>query len=256
MDQNPSRLHLDELPTELLQQIFEYQRDAQTLCSLALVNKTCSRSVLPILFRILTVKVENDEHLRHLVNTMPTTVLQNVRHLTITGILTAKDQPIPLSPEPHPPWTFPTIVRNSFNEATSEYSYRANIVRSFIPKLQKEGLGGNFKDDLWLPLAILIKEFTILSDLIWNSPDQLPPCILKAVENKTPRCRLLIKTFHMRCLNSYDDFSGFDPHELALLTSPCLNSISTSIWPGTAEPPRPDFTENAILDVLTNSPSK
>lgn len=65
-----------------------------------------------------------------------------------------------------------------------------------------------------------------LTDLIWESQDQLPPCVLAALHDIKPRCRLHLQTFSLRSLiyNIREPLT-FDEHERTLATSPYLHSV-------------------------------
>src|SRR5205807_10350288 len=60
-----------------------------------------------------------------------------------------------------------------------------------------------------------------LVDLVYNYPDQFPPCLLQTLHEYRPQCRLRINTFNLYSLHA----PVIDPYELLLATSPCLYSI-------------------------------
>ncbi|KAI1096086.1 hypothetical protein F5B19DRAFT_218735 [Rostrohypoxylon terebratum] len=79
---------------------------------------------------------------------------------------------------------------------------------------------------LWLPLAELIRQLPSLADLIYQCyPSQFPPCLLEALHQHRPKCRLHIDNFHLRSLDANPPIA--DPHEFMIVTSPCLHSINT-----------------------------
>jgi len=77
-------------------------------------------------------------------------------------------------------------------------------------------------DDAWNHLASMIEQLPALSDLIYNCSNQFAPCILQALHQYLPQCKLHIKPFGFRIL----DATNMDAHEFALATSPCLHSVS------------------------------
>ncbi|KAI1414839.1 hypothetical protein F5Y13DRAFT_178693 [Hypoxylon sp. FL1857] len=84
-------------------------------------------------------------------------------------------------------------------------------------------------DQDWQPLAVLIKQLTNLTDLIYHRPNLVPPCLLQALHEKHPRCRLHIDDFKLYSLAPKPPI--LDPYELMVVTSPCLYSIYLSIEP-------------------------
>lgn len=83
-------------------------------------------------------------------------------------------------------------------------------------------------DAAWAPLADLIRLLPGLTDLIYQCPTQFPPCLLRALHDRASShiIRLHLRSFKLRML-SEDPAAAVtvDPHELALITSPCLHSV-------------------------------
>ncbi|KAI1423697.1 hypothetical protein F5Y12DRAFT_756309 [Xylaria sp. FL1777] len=76
----------------------------------------------------------------------------------------------------------------------------------------------------WTPLAFFISQMSGLKDFIWDMHKTLPPCILSVIH--VAACRLHIHNFVIDSLIQSDDPTRhWDPHELALATSPSLYSI-------------------------------
>lgn len=82
-------------------------------------------------------------------------------------------------------------------------------------------------DHLWLPLVDLIRQLPALADLIYQCyPSQFPPCLLEALHQHLPKCRLHIDNFHLRSIDADPPIA--DSHEFRIVTSPCLYSINTT----------------------------
>ncbi len=80
--------------------------------------------------------------------------------------------------------------------------------------------------DAWLPLAEFLGQLTDLKDLVYACTTQLPKCILEALHQHQPKCRLHVRTFSLRSLyEERDQPHDVDTDELALVKSPCLYSI-------------------------------
>ncbi|KAK4212640.1 hypothetical protein QBC37DRAFT_317783 [Rhypophila decipiens] len=85
-------------------------------------------------------------------------------------------------------------------------------------------------DPVWRPLANLLSRLPGLTDVIYHCPSQIPPCILHVLHSKRPRPRLQLHGFKMRSLllevpARLSSDIELDPHELAIMTSPCLSSL-------------------------------
>lgn len=87
------------------------------------------------------------------------------------------------------------------------------------------------EDAKWAPLAELIRLLPALADLIYQWPVQFPPCLLQAPHSKkNDHITLLhLHTFRLQMLGQHDlsaaQSIASDPHELALIRSPCLHTI-------------------------------
>lgn len=108
-------------------------------------------------------------------------------------------------------------------------------------------------DEDWHPLADLIKRLPRLTDLIYHCPRLIPPCLLQALHEHQPRCRLHIDDFRLH--NSATQPPFVDPHEFMVVTSPCLYSITLQLRrysPSDHDPPEVDIisTTQRILSRL------
>ncbi|KAJ5785057.1 uncharacterized protein N7503_010269 [Penicillium pulvis] len=76
-------------------------------------------------------------------------------------------------------------------------------------------------DDMWLPIANLLRQLPSLNDLLYGGLHQFAPCLLKAIHENSSSCQLWLNNFKLHSLGA----EQIDSHELALLSSPCLYSI-------------------------------
>ncbi|KAI5274876.1 hypothetical protein E4T47_02039 [Aureobasidium subglaciale] len=76
-------------------------------------------------------------------------------------------------------------------------------------------------NDAWKPVADLLRQFFALTDLLYELPHQVPPCILDALHQYQPQCRLHLRTFALRSLDQRE----LDKHELTIITSPSVHAI-------------------------------
>lgn len=79
------------------------------------------------------------------------------------------------------------------------------------------------EDGAWKPLANFIQRLPSLTDIYYSSSNQFLPCLLEALHQYRPQCRLHLYSFKLRSIYDSDD----DYCEFALVKSPCLYSIST-----------------------------
>jgi hypothetical protein len=78
------------------------------------------------------------------------------------------------------------------------------------------------EDSAWKPLANFIRQLPALADLVYARINEFAPCLLEVLHRHHPECRLHMSTLHFCSLNRQDT----DPHEFALVTSPCLYRTS------------------------------
>lgn len=83
-------------------------------------------------------------------------------------------------------------------------------------------------DEEWEPMAQLFDRLPGLREVVYKCPVQFPPCLLQALHDKMPQItpRLHLRAFKLRMMNdTITAWTDPDPHEMALLKSPCLDSL-------------------------------
>ncbi|KAF0331126.1 hypothetical protein GQ607_001434, partial [Colletotrichum asianum] len=118
----------------------------------------------------------------------------------------------------------------------------------------------------WKPLAKLIKKLPRLTDLLYACPNQFPPCMLDALHEYHPRCRLHLRNFHLHSIvdkpiNVPVPDDEETAHELRLASSPCLYSVRYSYafnygtyeeWNNGVLEPNPNSIHNsAVMRIVT-----
>lgn len=101
-------------------------------------------------------------------------------------------------------------------------------------------------DTAWPPLACLVQQLQFLSDFLHAGPGSFPPCLLEALLQYQPRCRLHVFTFRLRSLHLPET----DPDELALATAPCLHSIWVWYKDGLDDDDQPDYHSEAVESMV------
>jgi hypothetical protein len=101
-------------------------------------------------------------------------------------------------------------------------------------------------DHAWQPIVKLLRRCSSLQDLLCELKHQLPPCVLDALHQFRPRCRLHMRTFSARSLMESEP----DKHELALASSPCLYSIWFSHMESEEDEPYANRSRRVVQQVL------
>ncbi|KAK1839261.1 hypothetical protein CCHR01_18123 [Colletotrichum chrysophilum] len=88
-------------------------------------------------------------------------------------------------------------------------------------------------NEFWKPLAKLIERLPRLKELLYACPNQFPPCLLAALHEHHPSCRLHLRNFHLHSIKDRHGLAAVldaeeTDHELRLASSPCLHSIRYS----------------------------
>jgi hypothetical protein len=241
---------LEELPTEMLQQIAGYLHGTPSLLSFSLASKTCHHAALPLSFRNIYLTVSNRESLQLDVDTLieilsRSNSARHVRFLAIKGFLRG--------------------VMSSALEAQEariwygEDSSRAALEKSgdseiFDGEEPVFGLGMWYvctgsvikkhseEDEAWAPVINLINGLPGLTTLEYNCHNQFPPTLLDAIQDH--KCKLHHMTFRMRSLLEHTP----DLYEMALATSPCLYKAKIR-WNHRDSKGDDDFNHEAIMEL-------
>lgn len=212
-----SRSLMGYLPPETLHHIARYLHDTHrpSLVSFSSVNKACNDAANVWLFRNIQLYVYVDYPAEVRENAIRWTgILQrahglgHVRQITIV----CRDT----EPEPNDESCF-----------WLDHTYRRSDRKDGYPWYEPDEpfdpiVLGDEDDRAWLPVANLISLTSHLSDLVYRPKHMLPPCILKVLHDQLSNCRLHIDWFRLKSLLE----PSLDPHELAIVTSPCLYSIA------------------------------
>jgi hypothetical protein len=219
---------LADIPIEILWQICLgiHSSDRNSLLSLSLVSRHMRSAVLPVLFKIITVTIRDGQHLEEKLKVLSTSTIQHVRAIVVQGWIPEDNEK-------------PEDIKSICDKLTPKSTHW--ILTHFAP-IDNHGLwyqfGGKIKsqdptisaiqDEAWSPMAQLIRKCSVLTDLVWKSTDQIPPCVLDCIHNYHPTCKLHLNTFWLRSLDScVDPNPKINAHELTIIQSPCLFSIVT-----------------------------
>jgi hypothetical protein len=83
---------------------------------------------------------------------------------------------------------------------------------------------------MWEPLAQFLLKCRGLKELVWQSDDQVPRCILDILHDQLPRVHLHVDKFDLRSLHQEPDhLHDIDPDEYMLATSPSLRTVGADV---------------------------
>ena len=217
-------LSLDNLPSTVLLRVCDYlDRDyTSSLLAFARVSKSCYSVATFLLFRTIRFSTRNNlaEDVQQCHDMLQRAAgFRCVRRLIVDG---------PWPPERSNELD-PREQRRCLRISAEDRGYGNRIVDqvqwSTVHAFKADNTPATAvyeTNEAWKPLASLIKQLHSLADLIYGCPSQFPPCLLEALHQHRPHCRLHINKFKLRSLNA----SSTDPYEVVLATSPCLHSIS------------------------------
>lgn len=196
-------MSLLSLPLELLQDIAGYLETAYrpSLEAFSLTNSVCHTASLPITFQRVCITVDSPEGLRRHVDALRgalsrTDSFSYIRHITVKGALRLRDKKkiegyatrAPLASFPYD--TREALNAQLLNEEPIDYEGIYTVhVESVIERSSEEDLA-------WAPLVKLLEEANIsLEDIVFDCRSQFPPCLLRILDERHPRCRLHHLTF-------------------------------------------------------------
>ncbi|KAK0666623.1 hypothetical protein QBC41DRAFT_230201 [Cercophora samala] len=250
-DTSPTMAILRTLSPELLHQVCEllYEEHRPSLVSFALASKQCHAIAGAYLFRRLTFNITTptglQKHTAKCIEILQRNhAFQHVRCVVLVGFY---DEGFGMYERPDPPFPFgrdeyrdehvemlwntapaPSLeweVNNARLHGIPDYS---KLDWRRVPISNTPASEAYDMDEPWDPMAKLISRLPGLREVIYQCPVQFPPCLLQALHNKMPQTipRLHLRTFELRVLNDTTTAdTDLDPHELALITSPCVRRI-------------------------------
>ncbi|KAK0721192.1 hypothetical protein B0T21DRAFT_373102 [Apiosordaria backusii] len=260
---------LYSLSNELLTKIFDFLYDLdnpKSFINLALTSKHCYEVATPLAYSTLIIKPWTPTQLRRAVRQCcerleRDTAFRHVRKLLIRGekgplrsilrgwprgdrivgsdewspsisrlseTLLEVDNLIPDSMDMKKPWYFDNHTHfdwlrdNKLEDKGLRIAYYEAIHdnnRSWYEQANRA----------WMPLADLIKRLPGLAQVHFSCLEQFPPCLLEAIHQRGPKCRLYLNEFVIPgdVLPSYTPtkLRTLTPHEKSILSSPCLYKI-------------------------------
>jgi hypothetical protein len=223
----------EQLPLLVLETIFEYVASndwhGRGIAAISLTSKYCHESAARerlqrINFELTTPsKLEKDIAKRE--NCMQHGNQHKfVRHMHVTGDFEQKDD-VPLT-------------RSGEQQALP-----------LEQNLNKDG-DATTLHQAWQLLAHFVAKCQGLRDLVWESFDQIPYCVLHELHHHLPRTRLHVRNYHLRSMYRHRyELDDIEHDDYALASSPNLYSINASCAVITPEGEW-NYNEEAVLDMV------
>ncbi|KAF7182839.1 hypothetical protein CNMCM7691_002583 [Aspergillus felis] len=225
-----TRYEFQALPPEIISLVVRFVADVHPLSVFRLlrVNKRCFALALSVAKSLVfhTVRLQ-----------FVTVNALNIKRLIIEGFL-VQDPP---EAEYDDEWFPAPVSRFSPLNRDPRDSYE------FEEELDGTGLDVCYRDrdidyECWESVAELIKRLPALDNLHHLHYEQFPPCLLQALHQYRPECRLHLHSFVLRSIWQ----PTAEEHEYCLVTSPSLHSITP--YYNTSRP------EGAGMTKLTRNP--
>ncbi|KAF2672241.1 hypothetical protein BT63DRAFT_477034 [Microthyrium microscopicum] len=242
MDSKMPRRKLDSLPVELLVMICEQLAIVHkpSLKSIACVNKTLRDATIPSLFATVKFTILDLAQLVDALQRLPSDAIPVVKHFIVDRWLWV------------PNWPEHIDLTNSGRYIASWSSEQEDPTADVFfpprhilhPKREPRILENSSaqSDSVWDPLANVIAQMTLLSELTWKSESRLPMCLLTQIHKSHSGCKLRIDSFR------FSNRDGkLDAHEYAIATSPCLYGIRFNQWYQAADHPHADGATRALV---------
>jgi hypothetical protein len=205
---------------------------------------------VPFIYRNLTIKISTRKKLRDDTTTLTENrpsqkCLKYTRRLELKGRMPLLERDVGEEPAEE------GLTGSDYQEPDESFdddNFEPRFNGVFVTDPQEDGPDESSRS--WSPLISLISSLQYLTDLIYACDNQVPPCLLQALHRHHPACRLAIRTFRFRSLRA----SITDPNELALVTSPCLHSLSVRyVWRDSGG--NDDYNEEAVLRSVALAPN-
>ncbi|KAH7317128.1 hypothetical protein B0I35DRAFT_434612 [Stachybotrys elegans] len=238
----PQPSPLEKLPLHLLQTIAEElaacdDPERRSLFALSLVSRIFNVATKGQRFHYIHLVVKSAEQLRREIERRhewlrANEALGHVRILKVSGCMSLEEEPNTAEQNAGP--SVAPSKADAEQEAQSgddDCMYdpcrlpRAPI--HFHPSRHRQGPEKQRYEAAWAPLTLFLSKLPGLTDLVHACKDQISPSVLAAFQQHHPKGRLHMHTFSLPSLfRPLGDSRPIHEDDLALITSPCLYSIS------------------------------
>jgi hypothetical protein len=224
---------MNRLAIETVQQIGGYL-DASSVLRFSSTHSKYRTALKPLLFGTIRVKFSSPETLKsstkHCLELLST--YGSFCHVRSLYVTTSKALPFHYKIEdcgdrPLETWRFCSI-----NESESQLVTR---------------------DDEWKTLLNLIKSVPALRKLTWGCREQMPPCVLRYIDEKLPQCQVYLVNSRINSLVQPSNLPPqIHPYDIELATSRCIYGIvmhcdymDSSVWV--------NYNKQAVIDMVAGA---
>jgi hypothetical protein len=210
------------LPLEILQQIAGCVESAHSssLYNFSLTSKACHRALTLLIFRQISIIVDNREALQRDVNRLVKALSRNdsahhVQYFSIKGAMRLKAKKTDSDGQETPYWSRHGLDEILVDEEAIDFQGSHVVYDEGVIEKSSE------EDMAWAPIVDLLQAIPHLKDLVYDCKSQFPPSLLRILHEQHPQCRLHHLTFRFRTLLWGAPF----PYEMELATSPSLYRV-------------------------------
>jgi hypothetical protein len=224
---------MNHLAIETIEQIGEYL-DASSVLRFSSTNEKYRTALRPLLFRTIRVKFSSPETLKSSAERCLEllTAHRSFCHVQFLYITSSKPQPC-------------YFDIGDCGDRPLETWKLCNIIQS--------GLQLVSQDDQWNVLVQLIKSIPALRKLTWGCLEQMPPCVLRYINENLLQCQVYLANFHLRSLIQPSNIRPrLDPYDLELATSRCIYGI-TMQWDPMNGFGWANYNKRAVIDMVTGA---
>ncbi|KAI9931060.1 hypothetical protein MW887_010717 [Aspergillus wentii] len=247
---------MDTLPSPVLLSICSliWETSPRTLRLFSLVNSNCYHASVPFLYRKLKLEVSTHQRLQDavselIVHPLRQQYLAYARQLNLQGKLFRQAE----SPEDEAEllqrqelFSEREPQSDICSELEMEPSYDL-MLRSDQNKLED---AEKETSPSWLPLASLLARLQYLLEMNYTCENMFPPCLLEALSQYHPSCRLSLDMFRFTGCKGQET----NPYEMKLIHSPCLHAV-TMRFPNHSSESQIDYDEEAVIEAIKTAPN-
>jgi hypothetical protein len=217
-----NKITIPSLPLEIVQQIADRVETVHrpSLFSFSLASEACHRAAAFLIFRKISIIIRNREGLQRDAGRLAealfrTDSARHVQSITIKGALRLNTR-MAHAYNPGFRWSHKSGLDEILeDEEPNGYDPLFVIYDEAVIEESSE------EDMAWAPFVSLLEATLGLRDLIYDCQSQLPPSLLRALQQQHPLCRLHHLTFRFR-----NQLWGVScPYEMELATSPSLYRV-------------------------------
>ncbi|KAK3290940.1 uncharacterized protein B0H64DRAFT_410974 [Chaetomium fimeti] len=220
----PRPAPLETLPLHVFQYVCRYVT-RRSLFSLSMASKLCYHAATPQRFSRVIFTIRDKEKLRSDLDRLVAVLSRQdlfgyVRRVVATGSMDNGDKFDGINRG------FASVITNDDTDSDGDSDGDSDFGAGCLAGPPLSAQQKQAQHEAWLPFARFLGQLPALTDLVYTCVPQIPPCVVTALHQHHPRCRLHIDAFGLDSLcQKRDQLRDIDPDDFALATSPCLYSV-------------------------------